>query len=233
MSIQLLALSGFMGLPTDWDLFGFKNLKAFNSGSLEWNSLSDWSEKFNSKLRSQRKSILMGYSLGGRLALHALTQDPSNWHAGIIISAHPGLSNHEQRLDRCKVDEYWANRFEIEEWKSLMDDWNARTVFAGGNFHFQREEKDYHRQSLANTLRYRSLGLQSDLRNKVSRLNIPILWIAGDKDETYKSLALSMDLKHSLSRKIIIPDSGHRVPWDQPDAFVEHVQDFLIKLKFR
>ncbi len=229
MNSELWALAGFMGFPSDWDIFGLKNLKAIPIDLFDWNTLSDWTSKFSALVssRSVDKSVLIGYSLGGRLALHALIQKTSIWKAGIIISAHPGLSSHEEGLERYKLDEQWAIRFEKEEWGSLMDDWNARTVFGGGNFNFQRNEKDYYRQKLANILRRGSLGLQNNLRFELSNLNVPLLWIVGANDEIYKNLVSSVNLKHPLSRKIIIPNSGHRVPWEQPDNFVQQVQEFL------
>jgi len=140
--IVLYALHGFLGKPSDWkDLFQKSDLQTihavdiFNAFSLD--SLTDWIEGFNQSIERKRAGslrVLMGYSLGGRLALHALFQNPTLWDAAIIISAHPGLSSDNEKHQRLSIDEEWACRFENEPWDELMQAWNSRDVFSGDGF---------------------------------------------------------------------------------------------------
>ncbi|MBT7213976.1 MAG: hypothetical protein HN869_02080, partial [Verrucomicrobia bacterium] len=51
--------------------------------------------------------VILGYSMGGRLALHALTAAPEKWRAAIIVSAHPGLVSGQQ--ERREEDREWAS----------------------------------------------------------------------------------------------------------------------------
>lgn len=229
MKTALWALGGFMGLPSDWNLFDFQNLQVSPIDSFKWNSLQDWAKEFNSRVRAEEntRSFLMGYSLGGRLALHALLQNPSQWQGAIIVSAHPGLGNRSEKIERQKIDENWAKRFEQDDWRELMNSWNQRTIFTSGCFDFNREEHHYDRAHLAQTLRQASLSKQKDLRIAIAQLPVPILWIAGDLDETYKHLALSIKLRHPLSQKMIIENAGHRLPWEQPAKFRRIVHSAL------
>lgn len=233
MKNQLWALAGFLGLNSDWDIFKFNHLQVINPVNLNWQSLTEWAQKFNQRVQAQqsKKSILMGYSLGGRLALHALIHTPSLWRAAVIISAHPGLESQVEKTTRLEADEKWAVRFEQEEWSSVITDWNNQAVFANSSFQFSRNEADYNRLHLAHLLRQASLGRQEDLRHKIHGLNLPILWITGEKDKKYCQLAASLKFSHPLSKTIVLPDSGHRLPWEQPVAFKQVLQDFITQTK--
>src|SRR5690606_6539540 len=93
--------------------------------------------------------ILVGYSLGGRIALHALRDSPDLWQAAVIISAHPGLVLEEDRVVRKKADQEWAKRFMHEDWDLLMKSWNSQPVFKNGSQPLLRHERDFDRKKLA------------------------------------------------------------------------------------
>ncbi|MFI5344693.1 MAG: alpha/beta fold hydrolase [Chlamydiales bacterium] len=239
MDTELWAIAGFLGLPSDWSCFGLEQCRAFapedfDSAQLPFLGLMDWAEHFNLHFQAQGKKpgVLMGYSLGGRLALHTLIQNPSLWRAAIIISAHPGLVAESERLARQQLDNDWAARFEKEDWASLMFSWNQRSTFSCGHFQFERQEKDYCRQRLAASLRGWSLGVQRDLRQELSQLDLPIYWMVGERDETYCKLMQEVELNHPLSKKIILPQAGHRAPWEQPAQFRLFCHELLFQTNF-
>lgn len=238
--MHIVALHGFLGRPHDWrSLFQGTPLENFIVPidlfqDSEVPSLRDWACAFNSyaaKAFSSRSRILLGYSMGGRLALHAVADQPHLWQAAIIISAHPGLSNAELKEQRRQLDFTWASRFKTEDWDSLMIQWGARSVFSGDSFHFERKERDYCRRTLSNCLETWSLSNQEDLRLQTSRLDLPVLWIAGEADISYAREAQGMTFKHPLSKVWIVPAAGHRVPWQLPELFMSELTSFLSQLK--
>src|SRR5437764_3688750 len=101
---MITALHGFLGLPTDWD---FLRRAGF--------------EVITPDLRHipQEGDTLLGYSLGGRLAWHALLGG-ARYRNAVIVSA--GLGVEDQK--RIEQDEHWARRFEHGEWYALMRDWS-------------------------------------------------------------------------------------------------------------
>lgn len=229
----ILALHGFLGKPSDWDLIGLEEVQGIELDAFSLKSLNDWGKTFNCFLQKEeqifhyhRKPILMGYSLGGRLALHTLIQNPSLYHAGIIISAHPGLSNPSEKNKRYREDLFWAKRFLNEDWDTLLSSWNQRQTFSNALFHFERKEKDYERQTVSDMLTNFSLGKQEDLREALRYLPIPLLWVVGEQDKIYKELGSSLQFQHPDSKVITIPHAAHRVPWEQPDAFKKALQSW-------
>jgi 2-succinyl-6-hydroxy-2,4-cyclohexadiene-1-carboxylate synthase len=228
--MEIWALSGFLGLPQDWNLLQLKNLVAVDWQAFAWKDLADWGTTFNCWVHQQQSphsKILMGYSLGGRLALHALINQPQLWQAAIIVSAHAGLTNPEERQKRQQHDRNWAKRFESEDWTSLMKAWEVQPIFAQDSFHFERKEVDYQRDALVKALIQGSLGNQSDLRSQIANLQIPILWVTGENDPRFCQVAQSLTFAHPHSSWQTIPQAGHRVPWVQPQAFFKLVTAFL------
>ncbi len=229
LSHSLIALHGFLGRPADWNLLTIDSIQTVDIFSLfAETGLWNWAEKFNfSRQNQSEKPILMGYSLGGRLALHALLHTPSLWQAGVIISAHPGLSNLLEKEKRLKRDQVWAKRFQTDKWETLMQAWNNQQVFAQSSFTFQRIESHYRRQELASVLQKWSLGRQDNLTQAISQLPMPILWIVGEKDPLHCSIAKTLTFAHPKSAVIVVPDAGHRVPWEQPFQFKNDLKQFL------
>lgn len=230
--MEIWALAGFLGLPHDWDFLQWKNLAAVDWQAFALNSLSDWSVEFNDWInkQSQNPKILMGYSLGGRLALHALIAQPQTWQAAIIVSAHTGLTDPQERQKRLQKDQMWAKRFESEDWKNLMEAWNGQEVFAYDSFLFERQEFEYQRHQLAKALIHGSLGRQMDLRQQIAALQIPILWMTGSLDKRYCQVAQTLTFAHPHSYWKQIEGAGHRAPWSQPQIFASEIIAFLDKI---
>lgn len=229
MPFPTWAVSGFLGLPSDWDFLQSEHIVGIDWQAFSWNSLPDWGDQFNfwASRQNNGPSVLIGYSLGGRLALHALLQNPDQYRGAVIISAHPGLSDECDKEKRTKNDRKWAERFANEEWASLMASWNGQEVFSRDPFIFERKEENYQRPHLMRALMQGSLGSQRDLREPISELKIPLLWLTGSKDERYSSLAQNLSFKHPLSRWEQVEGAGHRAPWAKPDEFLKRVHDFL------
>src|SRR5688500_7213032 len=102
---RLVALHGFLGHPRDWDEFrkalkelspqtDFQTIELpFKSGGRIPKSMGSWAKKFNQAQKSNHveRNILLGYSLGGRLALQAAIDKPGLWDEVVLVSSHPGL----------------------------------------------------------------------------------------------------------------------------------------------
>ncbi|MBA3722384.1 MAG: alpha/beta fold hydrolase [Parachlamydiaceae bacterium] len=234
MKNPIIALHGFLGLPEDWDHLQMLQLHGIDLNSFQWNSLDDCGKHIcgiASENIKDEKPILMGYSLGGRIALHALIQQPKLWKAGMIISAHPGLDTEAEKRNRFNLDESWARRFEEEEWDSLIDAWNRRAVFAEDNYHFQRDESKYNRKELAAMLINGSLGNQANLLQQIEELPMPILWVVGEKDSVYLKIAKKIIFKNPKSRVLVVEDAGHRLVWQKPKVFKQLLNIFIENLK--
>jgi 2-succinyl-6-hydroxy-2,4-cyclohexadiene-1-carboxylate synthase len=162
-----------------------------------------------------KDDVIIGYSMGGRRAL----AEAARFRKAVIVSAGLNAPDDERR----KRDEAWAQRFESGEWSSLMRDWNAQPVFGGHEV--ARREADYDRNDLARALREWSPAALPPPR--LEQIATPILWIAGERDAKYVDVARRAVARLPHAELWICPGAGHRVPWEQPEAFVRRLRPFL------
>lgn len=230
--MTLIALHGFLGSPSDWNFWpsgewGVKTFVPYTIGSAS--SCEEWAEQFNQEIIAKTKAprFLMGYSMGGRLALHALSMNPSMWEAGILISTHPGLQTDSERAIRLLHDQKWAEKFKNEPWDKVMQEWNKQPIFQN-TYSFERSEQD--RTLLVQQLTNFSLGRQNDLRRNLPRL--PLIWVIGELDTLYRHYANEICKLHPFSTHLQLSDAGHRAPWDAPEKFSELIKPSIKKLMF-
>lgn len=231
------ALHGNAGLPDDLMPLLRAAGQPFQAWHL-WRTLTDFPEAatldgFAAHLNAMasrdahRPRILLGYSLGARLALHAMTQQPQLWDAAILISGHPGLRTVEDRNARLVQDQAWAVRFLREPWPDVMTAWNSQPVLAGETVPAtdQRLVETW-RHEIARATDAWSLARQADLRARLGAVTCPVLWLTGGLDEKFTALAAESCTLLKHARHAVIPDAGHRAHLDQPEAVAAAVTAF-------
>ena len=198
---MITCLHGFLGLPSDWD---FLRAAGFEIETPPLDAIPPAGD------------VLLGYSMGGRLAIRALLGG-ARYRRAVIVSAR--VSDAEP--GRRESDEAWARRFESEEWSTLMRAWNAQPVFGGRAL--PRNERDFDRAALARALREWSPAVLPPVAQRLREITIPVLWIAGEADAKYVAEAhRAVDLLPN-AELWICEGAGHRVPWEQPLRFVERI----------
>ena len=194
----ITCLHGFLGNPRDWD---FLRDAGFAIETPPLDAIPNHGD------------ILLGYSLGGRLALHALLAG-ANYKRAILVSTGLGIEDESARAARRASDEAWAHRFESEDFDAVMRDWDAQPVLAGPALDRTRDDYD------PRALREWSSGALPSVASRLHELTIPTLWVAGARDTKYMAEAKRAASLAPNARVVIVDDAGHRVPWEQPIEFV-------------
>jgi len=205
--MTITALYGFLGLPSDWEFLRRGGFEVVTPDLREIPMEGD---------------TLLGYSLGGRLALHALLKG-ARYQSAVIVSA--GLGVEIDREERLAQDERWASRFEHGEWYVLMRDWSALPIFGGQAM--PRLESDFDRNELARQLREWSPAVLPPVADRLHEITIPVLWIAGSRDTKYVAEARRAAGLLPNAQLWIAEGAAHRVPWEQPEAFAARVREFI------
>ena len=265
---MLIALHGFLGLPSDWAPYRASIAMPLQARSV-WNDLREvlarirqqtgsdlgsihaptasvafdvWTEMFIHWIERSAKAnplyqkpFLLGYSLGGRLAMHALAKRPELFQGAVLVSANPGtLVTAEARDLRYGSDEKWAEFFLKGEWVQTVSSWNQQSVLKsppGSHPLLTRYEDDFDRVLLSEALTAWSLARQVDLRPKLTKSNL--LLITGEFDQKFSDLTrawLPMTASGASAyhvRHEVVANAGHRVPWDQPSAFQALIENWL------
>ncbi len=184
-------------------------------------------------LRIQLASVL-GYSMGGRVALGLAIIAPERLSALILESASPGLRDAEARRARAAQDAALAEAIEREGIEAFANRWERLPLFAAqarlpedvrARLRAQRLQNTL--TGLANSLRGLGQGVQLPMHEFLPELRMPTLVVAGALDPDYCERGREMSQVIPGARLEIVPDAGHAVHLEQPETFRRLVLEFL------
>ncbi len=149
---------------------------------------------------------LIGYSLGGRIALELASSYQYKLKRLVLISAHPGLSSEEERVHRREFELKVVQGLQTKNRENFLSWWNGMPIFSSDH-PITTTEKRY-LGSLNLFLKYRL----SDQVNHLEEMKLhknKILYLSGQYDEKYMDLASKILLPNQFHVKIFL--CGHRV----------------------
>ncbi len=191
-------------------------------------TMDDWALCFNSwvlKNTSQSsRRILVGYSMGGRLALHALEKNPTLWSGAVFLSTNPGLSTPQEKQIRIDNDKNWAKRFANEEFSHVLADWNSQSVFKNSSEPARNRESS-NLKKIEQALLDWSLGNQKNFREVKDLWSLRQVWAAGEKDTKFSELLKTLPTSEQL-QKWVIEEVSHRLLFEAP----QEVAHFIVRV---
>lgn len=177
------------------------------------------------------EAILLGYSMGGRIALYSAFS--GFFRTLILESASAGLADPTEREQRRLSDMALAANIERDGIAAFVAHWENLPLFASQTklsaerrqtLHAQRLTN--HANGLANSLRGVGTGVQPALHARLPELDIPVILIAGELDAKFCSIAQQMARQLPQTQLHIVPGAGHTVHLEQPELFVHRVRAF-------
>jgi 2-succinyl-6-hydroxy-2,4-cyclohexadiene-1-carboxylate synthase len=170
-------------------------------------------------------SHLVGYSMGGRLALHVASTRPERILSLLTIGAHAGLDE-EARDSRRRGDEALAQRIEKDGLEAFVEYWSSLPLFAG----LERRGPSFVAQVRAERLNNRAAGLAESLRgmgagamrpvwDELAGVRCPCTFVAGQLDNGYVASARRLAASVPTGRVVIVQRADHAVHMERPDAF--------------
>jgi 2-succinyl-6-hydroxy-2,4-cyclohexadiene-1-carboxylate synthase len=177
---------------------------------------------------SEGAGVYLGYSMGGRVALHMALAHPEMVRGLVLVSATAGIDDDVERARRRAEDEALADRIEAIGAEAFLAEWLARPMFAGLPAS-GRAGRSTDAAGLASSLRLCGTGTQEPLWGRLHAITVPALVIAGENDSKYVSLAGRLTDELPRAELVVIPAAGHAVHLEQPDAFTGAVRDWLAR----
>ena len=164
---------------------------------------------------------LAGYSMGGRIALHAALALPERVRRLVLIGASPGLADAAEREQRRRADEALADRIEAIGVEAFADEWAALPLWDGQPERVRAAARaDRLRNTapgLAAALRGLGTGALPSLWGRLEELTIPVTLVAGERDEKFRAIAERMASRLVDARVVVIPGAGHAAQLERPD----------------
>ncbi|OOF21213.1 2-succinyl-6-hydroxy-2,4-cyclohexadiene-1-carboxylate synthase [Salinivibrio sp. IB574] len=174
----------------------------------------------------RQPALLVGYSLGARLAMHCATYAPTRWSGVLLEGGHPGLADNEARQQRLAHDKQWATRFRHQPLDAVLDDWYRQPVFQSldesARCAMVQRRLSNHGSAVADTLLATSLGHQADLRSALKHCfqhGLVIDYLCGEHDKKFHALAKHLHQTTGIG-VTVIPEAGHNCHQSNPQGFV-------------
>jgi 2-succinyl-6-hydroxy-2,4-cyclohexadiene-1-carboxylate synthase len=172
---------------------------------------------------------LVGYSMGGRLALHAALAMPERIEHLVLIGASPGIASASERAERQRAAEAMADRLERMSIEEFAAEWARTPVLAGlpaevlAEVHVDRLRSSV--TGLARALRGLGTGALPSLWDQLGEVRVPITLIVGERDRKFRRIA--GDVAASLERRqiAVVPGTGHAVHLEAPAAVAAVIRD--------
>jgi 2-succinyl-6-hydroxy-2,4-cyclohexadiene-1-carboxylate synthase len=176
------------------------------------------------------RSIVIGYSLGGRVALHLALRHPQLVERLVVIGATGGLDSEEERKLRRVADESLADHLEDIGVDAFLDEWLSQPLFASltAEQSFRELRATNSAAGLASSLRLCGTGTQESLWSHLGELTMPVLVIAGAKDEKFTHLGHRLVESIGTNASIqLIENAGHSAQLENPAATAAVIAEWL------
>ena len=174
---------------------------------------------------------VVGYSMGGRLALYFALEHPERCERVVLESASPGLRMEAERAERRALDEERACAIELD-YDHFLREWYRMPLFASLADHpdVRAAMMDRRRRNrpdeVARSLRGFGIGQQPSLWDDLAHLASPTLAVAGSRDRKFADLAFAMAVAGPPVMPLVVK-TGHTIHAEQPALFAALVRDFF------
>jgi 2-succinyl-6-hydroxy-2,4-cyclohexadiene-1-carboxylate synthase len=168
---------------------------------------------------------LVGYSMGGRIALHAAMALQERVERLVLIGASPGIADAREREERRAADEALAAEIQRSTIADFARRWGEQPVLAGQPDSVRRRVEADRRSNtpagLAAALRALGTGALPPLWERLHELRMPVTLVVGERDEKFATIARRMAAAVRSARVIVVPDTGHAVHLEAPGAVAQ------------
>lgn len=181
-----------------------------------------------------RKCAILGYSLGGRIALELASRHKGLLSSLILEGASPGIEEDRERAERRSSDRKLADEIERHGLGWFVDAWEQGPLFASQRElppevveRIRRDRLSNSALGLAMSLRAAGAGEMASLWGKLEGLKIPVLIVVGDRDRKYSEVGEEMLTRIPESRLVVVEGAGHCPHLERPREFAREVERFL------
>ena len=234
---RLILVHGFTQTAASWDAIEYRltalghevvSLDAPGHGSHHDTHLGLW--KGADLLAAEGGTgTWVGYSMGGRLALHVALSHPDLVERLVLVGATPGIEAAVERIERQAADELLAEELERDGLDAFLSRWLAQPLFA--SLADDSAGLDARRANtvpgLAASLRMMGTGSQEPLWDRLGEITAPTMLVVGALDEKFSGIAARTAAAMPDAHVVSMNGCGHACHLEAPDAFVGVVDSFV------
>ena len=177
-------------------------------------------------------SVWIGYSMGGRVALHVALAHPELVSGVVLIGTTAGIEHADERSIRARKDRELADHICDVGVEAFLDEWLASPLFAGlpDWARFDHERRRNTADGLAGSLRHAGTGSMEPLWSRLSEIEVPVSCLTGARDEKFTEIGERLTAGLGHAHLTVIADAGHAVHLERPDEVAGDVLPFCAHL---
>jgi 2-succinyl-6-hydroxy-2,4-cyclohexadiene-1-carboxylate synthase len=183
-----------------------------------------------------KKAAFVGYSMGGRLALHFSILYPDYVSALLLESASPGLRTEEEQAERRERDQALADKILDEGIRSFVDFWEEIPLFSTQKRLPSVKQENVRKQrlqqspvGLSNSLKGMGTGAQPSWWATLGNLIVPVIILVGELDRKFVQIAQDMIDENPDFEIFTFIDTGHAIHVEEPRKFGTIIEEVLFK----
>jgi 2-succinyl-6-hydroxy-2,4-cyclohexadiene-1-carboxylate synthase len=171
------------------------------------------------------EAVYVGYSMGGRVALHTALAEPDRVRALVLIGATAGIEDAGARLARRQADEALAGRLVAAGLPAFLDRWLEGPLFADlPEAAACRAQRLTNRpEGLAASLRNCGTGTQEPLWDQLATLDMPVVVLTGRRDAKFCAVGRRL-VEHIPRSSMLGLSANHAVHLEQPSTSATFVR---------
>lgn len=227
----LVFVPGFMQREDAWRAVAERLGEPYRSVCLDHDSWTVEERVAEVRAASPPGTVVVGYSLGGRIALQSALEHPGRFAGLVLVGASAGIDDDEERARRRAADETLADWVATQPIEAVVESWESQPVFASqppGVVEAQRPGRLSHDpERLAELLRSAGQGAMDPVWHRLPQLDMPLLAVAGELDTHYVQVSRRVAAVAPRGSARVIANAGHAPHLEQPEAFAELLREFL------
>ena len=245
---KVICLHGFLGTGADFEILAdhyvdhpiliAPNFPDFTCAPSKqpwnWKDCLDTLDAFIQEEANDDDVILLGYSMGGRIALQYALEYPQRLSKLVLVGATPGLPDPMERQERATADTALANALIQQSLQSFLDNWNKQDLIQSQQCipepyrsTMQEQRLAHNKSALAESLIGLGTGTMASGWDHLTDLLIPTLITTGEQDTKFERIAKGMIELLPKSEHQSIAQAGHAACFEQPRIFSERLHLFL------
>lgn len=181
------------------------------------------------------RAVYVGYSMGGRMALHLALAQPHLVEGLLLIGATAGIDDADERNRRRHADDALADRLIELGLEAFLDRWLAGPLFSSlPASAAARDARLTNRvDGLAASLRSVGTGTQRPLWAELCELAMPVTIVAGEGDAKFTALGRRLAAAIGDNAVLEILPGGHAVHLESPVEVATAVRRLVARVDAR